>query len=54
MQRRHSAHLLQSEIANLRKDMEFHEVKESDGIKLFRSYSKSFSNEGLAKIKLNN
>lgn len=52
MQCRCSAHLLQNEIANLRKDTGFHEVKESDGVKLLRSYSKSSSIEGLAEIIL--
>lgn len=45
MQCKYSAHILQSEIASLRKDMGFHEVSEGDGVKLFvRTRQASSSN----------
>lgn len=41
---------LTGETVRLRNDMEFHEVKESNLVKLFRSYSKSLSIEGVAEV----
>lgn len=43
---------LTGETVRLRNDMEFHEVKESNLVKFFRSYSKSLSIEGVAEVTL--
>lgn len=43
---------LTGETVPLRNNMEFHEVKESNLVKLFRSYSKSLSIEGVAEVTL--
>lgn len=52
IQCKYSAHLLKSGIADRRINTEFYKVNESNGVKIFRLYSKSLSVEGLAKIKL--
>ena len=44
--------MLKSGIADRRINTGFYKVNESNGVKIFRLYSKSLSVEGLAKIKL--